>query len=93
MVVPGGGAVSYERGTPVCHESVHAYDSATKVSITRFGWQHEGARFAQGVGPLPSREVLYMTLEEHILLRALALGLPNREVLYVTVRSVLTLTS
>ena len=36
---------------------------------------------------LPSREVLYVTLEEHILLRALALGLANREVLYVTLRS------
>ena len=36
---------------------------------------------------LPSREVLYVTLEEHVLMRALALGPPNREVLYVTLRS------
>ena len=30
---------------------------------------------------LPSREVLYATLEEHVLLKALVLGLPAREVL------------
>ena len=33
---------------------------------------------------LPSREVLYVTLAEHVLFRALALRLPNREILYVT---------
>ena len=31
--------------------------------------------------------VLYVTLKEHVSLRALALGLPSREVLYVTLRS------
>ena len=36
---------------------------------------------------LPSREVLFVTPEEHGLMRALALGLPDREVLYVTLRS------
>ena len=36
---------------------------------------------------LPSREVLYVTREEHVWFRALALGLPNREVLSVTLRS------
>ena len=36
---------------------------------------------------LPSREVLYVTREKHVLFRALALGLPNREVSYVTLKS------
>ena len=36
---------------------------------------------------LPGREVPYVTLEVHVLFRALAFGLPVREVLYVTLRS------
>jgi hypothetical protein len=37
---------------------------------------------------LPNRETLiYVTLEKHVLLKALALGLPERLVLYVTLQS------
>jgi len=55
------------------------------MEVLSVSQEHVSQRaFARG---LPSREVLYVTLEEHGLLRALALGLPNREVLYVTLRS------